>query len=180
MFRDQFLNNLGHGRESRNRSIIVANCFITWFIYEWNNYYFFKSSGKIPVKIEWLRIAAEDDAIMSAESLNSLGRILSCPAASQIRLAEARQPPVATNLIIYDITRLNSLINTLKYQLLVSAMNRMQVQILLESKFFSWLWQFQSIMKNFCSYISQGMNESPQSCLATSHIKGCFPLGKFA
>ena len=81
----------------------------------------FKSSGKIPVEIEWLKIAANDGAIMSAESLNSFNGILLCPAAPQIRLAETRQPPVATNLIIYNITRLNSLINTLKYHLLVYA-----------------------------------------------------------
>ena len=33
----------------------------------------FKSSGKIPVKIDGLKIAAKDGAIISAESLNSLG-----------------------------------------------------------------------------------------------------------
>ena len=59
----------------------------------------FKSLGKIPVKIDWLKIAAKDGA-MSAESRNSVGGILPCPANSQIRLAETRQPPVATNLIV--------------------------------------------------------------------------------
>ena len=39
---------------------------------------------------------------------------------SQIRLAETRQPLVATNLIIYNITRLNYSINTIKYQLFLS------------------------------------------------------------
>ena len=75
----------------------------------------FKSLGKIPVEIDWLRIVAKNGAIMSTESLNSLGVFY---VASQIHLAETRQPPVATNQKIYDITRLHSLINILKYQLL--------------------------------------------------------------
>ena len=79
----------------------------------------FKLPGKIPVETDCMKIAAKDGAIMSAESLNSLGGILPCPAASQIHLVETRQPLVANNLIIYDIIRLNSLLNTLKYQLLV-------------------------------------------------------------
>ena len=57
------------------------------------------------------------------DALEKMPGILSYPAASQIRLVETRQPPVATNQIIHDITRQNSLINTLKYQLLMYAIH---------------------------------------------------------
>ena len=60
---------------------------------------------------------------MLAESLNSLDGILSYPAASQICLPATRQPPVPTNQIIYDITLLKSLINTLEYQLIMYAIH---------------------------------------------------------
>ena len=47
-------------------------------------------------------------------------RLLPVLFSSQIRLTRTRQPLVATNLIIYKITRLNSWINTIKYQLFLS------------------------------------------------------------
>lgn len=41
----------------------------------------FKSSGKIPVPIDLLKIVVNDEAIMHAESFKSSGGILSCPVA---------------------------------------------------------------------------------------------------
>ena len=96
---------------------------------------------------------------MSFESLNSLGGILSYPAASQVRSVETRQPPVATNQIIHDITRQNSLINTLEYQLLMYAIH---------------LLFYPSALLSIARF-----KKSPQSCLATGHIKGCLPVGEF-
>jgi hypothetical protein len=52
----------------------------------------FKSSGKMPVSIDLLKITVGDSAIISAISFKSFGDIRSCPVALGAVYMEASQP----------------------------------------------------------------------------------------